>query len=1039
MIDVLIVGASGECELLIDHFSQNRIHRLIGVSDPQNDAPGILKAQAMGIPVTADYMEFLSEAGVIFDLTGNPEIRAGILSEKADGAEVFGGRGIQIILELLSEHQDTLKIQEEREEKYRRMFEIVQDVYFEISLTDEILELSPSVKDVSDYSREELIGRSAYILYFDRADREKLLAELSRDGKVFDYEIRLRNKNGTPVMCSITARLVPGAAGGLAIAGTMRDISRRVSDLAALRESEEKYRLLVTNAQEAIFVTQDGYLKFSNEQVAEILEYPLSEIPNIPFLRMVHPDDRDMAFTNHLNRLNNRPVPQEYQIRILTKTEKVRWVEISGVRIFWEGRPATLNFMLDITQRKKVEAQLQKSEQLYRSLVETISDFVFILNREGEFVYLNPAVESYTGYSKMEVLYQHFTKILAPEYSSLVMTMFRKGMAGHHSTPLHEVELVTKEGSRIPVEVNVSNILDEDGSITGRLGVARNISERKEAQAALIDSEKKLREIIQGSPIPVFVIDRDRRVTHWNTACEKLTGILEPEMAGTDNYWQAFYPKKKPLLVDMVIEGLSSDEISAKYQYSCEQSPLMEPAVQSEISLENFGPEKAEKVWFFTTAAPLKDSEGRIIGAMETLQDVTDRKLTEDTLRANNDAIRSLNVEIQKERDTAERANQSKTQFLANMSHEIRTPLNAIIGFSTILKDNNQDTTLQDYIETIHESSRVLLSLVEDILDYAKIEAEELLFESIDLDLELLIQSVVKIATDQCKEKPIKVIFEYAPDLPKAFIGDPTRIRQVLMNLVGNAVKFTEKGEVNLTVTEEKNWPETCTASGKMGLQFSVKDTGNGISKDKLDYIFNMFAQEDSSSTRKYGGSGLGLSITKALVQQMHGCIAVNSTVGKGSEFIVRLPLTRANPSIPQGTSSEKIGDTQSDCHTDLSNLRVLVAEDNQINQRVIQAVLKKMGVSVDMANDGIEALDKLRNNIYNIVLMDVQMPRMGGIEAASKIRSELQSEVPIIAITAATTKSDQEGCFSAGMNDFITKPVDRNVLKQKLIKWGGA
>jgi PAS domain S-box-containing protein len=801
------------------------------------------------------------------------------------------------------------------------------------------------------------------------------------------------------------------------------------------------------------------------------------------------------------------------------------------------------------------EEALREKEEKYRLLSDVTFEGI-IVHDNGIALEVNKALSRITGYAQEELLGRNILSLaIHPDDHDIVRQQMAKDISKNY-----EVRGIRKNGSIVPLEIEAYNIMHAGRLV--RVAAVRDITERKQAEKALKESEGKYRQaynLMQGvieSPkdVVIFAIDTEYRYIAFN----------KNHQVTMEHIWGA--------RIEVGVSMLSyikdpADREKAKINFD------RALAGEAFTLIEKYGDIALTRQWYENVYSPLEDAEGDVIGLTLFLTDITERKQAEEKLLAYAEEMKKKNLELDMALNRAEEGTRVKSEFLANMSHEIRTPMNGVIGMTGLLLDTELNDEQRHYVETVQASGEALLQIINDILDFSKIEAGKLELEMLDFDLHSLLDDFSAMLSIRAHDKGLEFICAAEPDVPIYIRGDPGRLQQILTNLAGNAVKFTQNGEVVVRVNLEAG-----TDTEAM-LRFSVRDTGNGIPADKKDLLFTKFYQIDASTTRQYGGTGLGLAISRQLVEMMGGKIGVTTEEGKGSEFWFTLRFARQpesdgkklpsadiqnvhilvvddnatnreilvtqlsswgadtkeavdGPSALQALyrayedhepfqlaildmhmpgmdgetlarvikSDEKIKNT---ClimltslgqrphaehlkekhfaayltkpirHSELyyklstamgmnahrlnsqsstavngnntperraSNVRILLAEDNIVNQKVAQSMLKKLGFRTDTVANGAEAVRSLAMLPYDLVLMDVQMPEMDGLEATRLIRQPgsavLNRDIPIIAMTAHAIKGDRERFIAAGMDDYISKPVALNSLIRIIDKW---
>ena len=506
----------------------------------------------------------------------------------------------------------------------------------------------------------------------------------------------------------------------------------------------------------------------------------------------------------------------------------------------------------------------------------------------------------------------------------------------------------------------------------------------------------------------IVMMDALGHVSYWNPAAERILGYTSSEVIGQD-------------LHGLIVPARYRDGFNAGFLRF--QQTGQGAALGKTHDLEAIHKDGQEIPVQISLSAIETNGAWHAVGI---LRDTTERKFADE-------ALRQATARASEQAAKAELANLAKSEFLANMSHEIRTPMNGVIGMTEQLLDSELTGEQRHCAEVIRDSSEALLNLINGILDLSKVEAGKLDLEVLDFDISAVFNHLTRIFAQQARNKGLEFITTIDPDVPRALRGDPGRLRQVLVNLAGNAVKFTATGVVTVRVGLAD------AALGAIGLRFVVSDTGIGIAADKQALLFEKFSQADVSTTRHYGGSGLGLAISKQLVQLMGGDIGVESTEGHGTSFWFTLPLAQSlsltqlnpNPLQPTAPAIGKLPTWQ--------GLRALLAEDNIINQKVAVGFLQKLGLRVDVVGNGSDACQALTSEVYDVVFMDLQMPVMDGLDATRLLRSSqatINPGLPVIAMTANAMVGARQQCLEAGMNDYITKPVTTRSLAHVLEKW---
>jgi PAS domain S-box-containing protein len=622
-------------------------------------------------------------------------------------------------------------------------------------------------------------------------------------------------------------------------------------------------------------------------------------------------------------------------------------------------------------------------------------------------------------------------------------------------------ELPTRlEADGAAIEWPKSSIVEADQLINNFREMSNTIFsqfiEIRQTTEEMRNSQQQLSNIIDFYPDATFVINNDGKVIVWNSAIEKMTGVSKAEMLGQGDYAYTIplYGERREILLDLLDKDI--EEISGKYQ----EVYRGDNTLYAETFCSALYNGKGAYVW--AVAAPLFNINGDRVGAIESIRDITERRQARDSLKkayaevemkvhertieldiANRALLAEITErkyaedELRKAKAEAESANIAKSEFLANMSHEIRTPMNAVIGLIELLLGTGLTDEQRKYAQLASQSGRTLMELISDILDLSKIEAHKIELETREFDLQAEMMETINFLSLRAREKGLGLVSRIDPDVPLLLKGDAGRLRQIITNLAGNAIKFTDKGSVSLHIGKDAEDEQRTT------LRIQIRDTGIGIASDKLGVIFEPFTQADGSSNRSYGGAGLGLAISRQLAVLMGGNIGAESVEGKGATFWFTVVLEKQTE-VEKARCGKKVSEEQAGLPVPSvptgNGISLLLVEDDPVNQLVTKSILVKCGYLVDVASNGSDAIEALERNDYALVLMDCMMPVMNGYEATVVIRDQSSKvrnhAIPVIALTAKTFKEDRESCLAAGMNDFLAKPLDVAKLLAKLKKW---
>jgi PAS domain S-box-containing protein len=672
-------------------------------------------------------------------------------------------------------------------------------------------------------------------------------------------------------------------------------------------------------------------------------------------------------------------------------------------------RPRLANGHISSETQDRIPAELARERDFISAVLQACAALVVVFDTEGRIVHCNRACEQVTGYACEEIKGQFYWDVfVSPERREQSRKHFCRLVAARITSAFNR-EWIAKSGERRRISFSNRPLLNHQGELEYFIATGIDITARHQAEQELLESETQFRSIWEASREAMCLTGKCGTILKANAAFASMVGRPSNSLEGTN--------------IATLYQVEDQEDMRRCYNGHFASSEA-QPCVERELHFQD------GRSGAFEISMTLVEIPGRPLQLLSIFRDVTERKRSAEEIQRVKEAAEAANRDLiaanryleetgrlaQEMVQRAEALSAAKSEFLANMSHEVRTPLNGILGMTDLALQTELGSDQREYLELVKSSAHGLLTLVNDVLDFSKYEAGKVAVEAIEFSLRSVLQDMLRPLALRASRGGLAFAWQVEDGVPDLLIGDPVRLGQIIQNLVANAIKFTKAGKVEVSARTE------FVEGSKVALRFAVSDTGVGISPENHKTIFEPFTQADGSTTRKYGGTGLGLSIASGLVGLMKGRMWLESKPGEGSTFYFTVALELPIPAPPRPEHKRK--------------MRILVAEDNSVNQRVAARLLEREGHDVEVAGSGREALDMLGKNEFDLVLMDVQMPDLDGVQATARIREKERGSgrrVPIVAMTAQTTDADRERCLQAGMDAYVTKPVRLTELIRKI------
>ncbi|HTL47095.1 MAG TPA: PAS domain S-box protein [Verrucomicrobiae bacterium] len=887
-------------------------------------------------------------------------------------------------------HEDALK---ESEEKFRSVFENSAVAITVADARERVTSWNEYAEKLLGMSRKQLYMKPIRELYPADEWRKIRACKIREKGIQHHLETRMLTRRKKVVDVDMSISVIKDGKGRImGSIAVIRDVTERKKAEESLRKSEEIFRTVFENSAAAITVVDEkeriiSWNKFTENLLGmgheDLYQKPVCDLyPPAEWKKIRSYDIRTKGMREHL------------ETRMIKKNGDCVEVDVSiSVLKDMDGQiTGAIGVIRDISERKKAELALQESEQKFRTVFENSAVAITVANENEQLISWNAFTEKLLGMGKGELYLRKICDLYPPdEWRRIRSYDIRTKGIQHHL----ETKMLTKSGETIDIDVSISVLKDSTGRITGSIGVIRDISERKAAERQLRQSEERFRSVFENSAVAITVADEKERIISWNKPTELLLGMSEGDLYRKPVC--ALYPEEE-------WRRIRSYDLRKKgTQHHLETQMLKKNGQPIDVEV---------------SISVLKDPDGAVTGSIGVIRDITERKRAEMERRA---------------KEAAESATRAKSDFLASMSHEIRTPMNGILGMIELLSGMDITPEQSEYVSAAKSSAESLLTIINDILDFSKIEAGKMTLESIPFSLRDTLGDTITALALRAQSKGLELACHIPADVPDLLIGDPVRLRQVIVNLVGNGIKFTEHGEVVVKVAVENQDDD------RIRLHFAVMDTGIGIPPHQQARIFTSFEQGDSSTTRRYGGTGLGLSISARLIDMMKGkvwvespCTAIYSdTGGPGSAFHFTAQLMIDKSEVPAINPVHQVN---------IHHLPVLIVDDNATQRHIVQEMCASWSMRPSLAANAPQALAlvddmKKAGRSFAFALIDVDMPEMDGFQLAERLRRRPGAEnMHIIMMVSIGNPEEVARCREMGLGTPIKKPLHQSRLLDTML-----